>query len=183
MHRSSSPLLRDYKPTAAKSPKKSKALHWFVVGLGTPLLGLAFVSMLNSDADDAPPVPSMPELTAITDDDYPVEQAVAVYTPSPVPLVLAPEPDYSTLTLKIRPGDTLDQLFRQNKLDLGNLATVARLDAAKSRFRKIKPGDVFEIKHDEGRLVSIPVPRPGCRGTRAPFAFDAGTRGEGAQFP
>jgi len=71
------------------------------------------------------------------------------------PLVWAPEPEYATLTLTIRSGDTLDQLFRKHQLDIGHLATIARLDAAGKLFRRIKPGDVFEITHDEGKLVSM----------------------------
>ena len=71
------------------------------------------------------------------------------------PLVWAPEPEYDRLTLTIRSGDTLDQLFRKNKLDIGHLSTIARLDAAGKQFRKIKPGDVFEITHDEGQLVTM----------------------------
>lgn len=71
------------------------------------------------------------------------------------PLVWAPEPEYATLTLTIRSGDTLDQLFRKHQLDIGHLATIARLDAAGKLFRRIKPGDIFEITHDEGKLVSM----------------------------
>jgi murein DD-endopeptidase MepM/ murein hydrolase activator NlpD len=79
--------------------------------------------------------------------------APVIYTGEP--LVWAPEPEYETLTLTIRSGDTLDQLFRKHELDIGHLSTIARLDEAGKRFRKIKPGDVFEITHDEGQLVSI----------------------------
>jgi murein DD-endopeptidase MepM/ murein hydrolase activator NlpD len=57
--------------------------------------------------------------------------------------------------LTIRSGDTLDRLFRKHQLDIGNLAVIARLDEAGQRFRKIKPGDVFEITHDEGKLISM----------------------------
>ena len=71
------------------------------------------------------------------------------------PLVWAPEPEYETLTLTIRSGDTLDQLFRKHQLDIGHLATIARLDEAGKQFRRIKPGDVFEITHDEGQVVSM----------------------------
>jgi murein DD-endopeptidase MepM/ murein hydrolase activator NlpD len=79
--------------------------------------------------------------------------APAVY--SEVPLVLAPEPEYQTLTLTIRRGDTLDQLFRANQLSISHLAQIARLEEAGKQFRKIKPGDVFEITHDDGKLVSL----------------------------
>ncbi len=82
-----------------------------------------------------------------------IVEATPVYTGRP--LVLAPEPEYEKLTLTIRSGDTLDQLFRKHKLNIGHLATIARLDAAGKQFRRIKPGDVFEITHDEGQLISI----------------------------
>lgn len=77
------------------------------------------------------------------------------YVVSPTPLVLAPEPEYETLTLTIRSGDTLDQLFRKHQLDIGHLATISRLDEAGKQFRRIKPGDVFEITHDKGELISV----------------------------
>jgi len=95
--------------------------------------------MTASDAADS----STPELVA----------EPAVYTGEP--LVWALEPEYETLTLTIQSGDTLDQLFRKHQLDIGHLATIARLDAAGKQFRKIKPGDVFEITHEEGQVVRM----------------------------
>jgi len=95
-------------------------------------------------------------MVASTGAEVPYQELVAepaVYTGEP--LVWAPQPEYETLTLTIRSGDTLDQLFRKHKLDIGHLATIARLDAAGKQFRRIKPGDVFEITHDDGRLVSM----------------------------
>ena len=71
------------------------------------------------------------------------------------PMVWAPEPDYEKITLTIRSGDTLDQLFRKHDLNIGHLALISRLDEASKQFRRIKPGDVFEITHDEGELVSM----------------------------
>ena len=41
-----SPLLHDYKQSAAKQPAKSKALQWFAVGRGIPLAGVALISGL-----------------------------------------------------------------------------------------------------------------------------------------
>jgi murein DD-endopeptidase MepM/ murein hydrolase activator NlpD len=155
LHRPVSPLLHDYKPAVTKSPAKSKALQWFVVGLGIPLLGLAFVSFVDVSTDK-PAAPTTPTMTASDAADISTPELVAepaVYTGEP--LVWALEPEYETLTLTIRSGDTLDQLFRKHQLDIGHLATIARLDEAGKRFRKIKPGDVFEITHDEGQVVSM----------------------------
>ena len=139
----------------ANAPKKSKALQWFGVGLGVPLLGLALLSSIGTPTDTTPP-PATPIVAASAG----VEVTVAALVAEPIiytgtPLVLAPEPDYETLTLTIRSGDTFDQLFRKNDLDIGDLATITSLDEAGGKFRTIKPGDVFEITHDEGRLVSM----------------------------
>ena len=155
MRRSSSSLLHDYKPTTTNSPKKSRAMQWFVVGLGIPFLGLALISTLDT-ADEATLVlPQQPGITAVESDVVQIDPVTDSYVVSAEPLVLAPEPDYETLTLKIRSGDTLDKLFRHHQLDIGDLAMIARLDDARSQFRKIKPGDVFEITHDDGQLVSM----------------------------
>ena len=147
MQRPVSPLLHDYKPAATNTPKNSRALQWFVVGLGIPLLGLALISTLGVSANKAP-ASAIPIMTAAN-----LHSDERVF--SEIPLVLAPEPDYQTLTLTIRRGDTMDQLFRKHQLDIGQLATIARLDAAGKQFRKIKPGDIFEITHDDGKLVSL----------------------------
>ncbi len=70
-----------------------------------------------------------------------------------------PEPDplpaYDMLRLTISRGDTLDKLFRKHNLDIGQLVTIARLDEPRKLFRQIKPGDVFEITHENGKLVSM----------------------------
>jgi len=155
LHRPVSPLLHDYKPAAAKTSKKSKALQWFVVGLGIPLIGLALITAVDTPTDTTPP-PAIPTMTASAGAEIAITKPVAepaVYTGAP--LVLAPKPDYDTLTLTIRSGDTLDQLFRKHELDIGHLTIISRLDEAGKQFRKIKPGDVFEIIHDNGQLVSM----------------------------
>jgi len=90
-------------------------------------------------------------MAAVSGEPFPVDDIVV----SDVPLVFAPEPEFETLMLEVKSGDTLDKLFRRHELDLGNLSTIARLDEAKAQLRKIQPGDVFEITHDEGQLVSM----------------------------
>ncbi len=155
MHRPVSPLLHDYKPAVTGSPAKSKALQWFVVGLGIPLLGLAFISFVDVSTDKLP-APTTPTMTASDAADSSTLELVAepaIYTGEP--LVWALEPEHETLTLTIRSGDTLDQLFRKHQLDIGHLATIARLDEAGKQFRRIKPGDVFEITHAEGQVVRM----------------------------
>ena len=150
-----SPLLHDYKPAAPATPKKSRALQWFGVGLGIPLLGLALFSTIDSPSEITPPSEA-PAMTASAGAE--VSAAELVEEPFVIPeepLVWAPEPVYDTLTLTIRSGDTLDQLFRKHDLNIGQLVLISRLEEASKHFRKIKPGDVFEITHDEGELISV----------------------------
>jgi len=156
LHRPVSPLRHDYKPSAEKKPKKSKALQWFVVGLGIPLIGLALVSTLNTTTQVSPP-PQEPILTAAESAANAIEDpADRVY--AEVPLVLTEAmnpPPYQNVTLTIRRGDTLDKLFRKHDLNLGDLSRISKLDQARKRFRQLKPGDEFQVTHDQGKLVSM----------------------------
>jgi len=155
LHRPVSPLLHDYKSTAAPAPKKSKALQWFVVGLGIPLLGLALLSTTEKTTEQ-PAAADTPSITASAGAEVSASELVddGFVVPSE-PLVWAPQPEFETLKLTIRSGDTLDQLFRKNDLNIGQLTVISRLDEAGKRFRKIRPGDVFEITHDHGELISM----------------------------
>ena len=90
MRRTSSQLLHDYKPTATKPPKKSKALQWFAVGLGIPLLGVALLSTLDSPKEEAVVPDQAPGMAALPGEPFPTDEIVV----SDVPLVYAPEPEY-----------------------------------------------------------------------------------------
>ena len=104
-------------------------MQWFVVGLGIPLAGLAFVSTLTTTTPPAPP-PEEPVITALDTARYDAEEpAELVYAETPLVLVDAINPPpYQKLNLTIRRGDTLDKLFRQHALDLGDLAQISRLE-------------------------------------------------------
>ena len=157
MHRPVSPLLHDYKHSTPTPSKKSKALQWFVAGLGIPLLGVALFSAIDAPAP-ASQMPELPAVSASAGAEVAPEELAADET-APVwsgrPLVYAPEPEYETLTLTIRRGDTLERLFRNNDLDIGELFAISHLDEAKKRFRRIKPGDVFEVRHDGSNVVGM----------------------------
>ncbi len=157
MNRPASPLLHDYKHSAARKPAKSKALQWFAVGLGIPLIGVALISFLNDDSP-APQVGEEAVMTAAGETPLPVDEMDAADITSDVlepEAIVPPPPEYDRLTLTIGRGDTMEKLFRKNNLDIGELMTIASLDEAKQRFRRIKPGDVFEVEHDDGRIISL----------------------------
>ncbi len=171
-----SPILHDYKPTAGPPPKKFDALHWFAVGLGLPLVGIALLlafknvsgtatsvitdevetTMAEQDVSlpevklEAPPA----ELVASVAESLPVESQL----PTPAPdfqVPLAPPPEYEKLTLTVKRGDTMNALFRRNDLNLNHLAMILRLPEAAPYLTKLIPGDEFQIEHDAGSLVSL----------------------------
>ena len=122
---------------------------------------MALLNGLGSN-DPQPVATETPVMTATKSVEPPVATTNAIEeSPETAPQVLAtaaePEPaeQVDTLVLTVGRGDTMEKLFRKNKLNLGQLMTIAQLDEAKRLFRKIKPGDVFEIKHDEGDLLSM----------------------------
>ncbi len=122
---------------------------------------MALVNGLGSN-DPQPVASETPIMTATISAEPPVSSANTVEeTLETAPVALAtvaepePEPQFETLVLTVGRGDTMEKLFRKNKLSLGQLMTIAQLDEAKRLFRKIKPGDVFEVTHDEGQLLSM----------------------------
>ena len=156
MNRPVSPLLHDYKPSAARKPAKSKAFQWFAVGLGIPLIGVGLLSALGTDDDTLPPVDEEPVMIASDAEPIAVEQLDAdTITEDVLEAVPPPPPQHDRLKLTVGRGDTMEKLFRQNGLDIGELMTIAQLDEAEKQFRRIKPGDIFEVEHDDGSIVSL----------------------------
>jgi murein DD-endopeptidase MepM/ murein hydrolase activator NlpD len=158
VHRRPSPLLHDYKPSGSRKPEKSKALQWFGVGLGLPLIVLFLLTL--GDKHDTPAGPAAdPGIVAARDAALTDEEiAAAEMPPERLPLVmpvLEPVIDLETVELEIGKGDTLDRLFRKSGLNLGHLAAIAKLEEPAKLFRKLKPGDQFTILHEDGSVVEM----------------------------
>ncbi len=68
---------------------------------------------------------------------------------------LALQPEYARLHLTVKRGDTLDRLFRRNKLSIGDLTMMLKLPDAAPHLKKVIPGDELTIEHDEGALISL----------------------------
>ncbi len=159
-----SPILHDYKPSAGSQVKNFNALHWFAVGLGIPLIGIALMLTLKNASGTNTSIVEDDTVLATADADLQlteiqiVSEPVAVIEPIPFPAFHPPlelPPEYDQLNLTIKRGDTLNALFRRNKLDLGHLAMIVRLPEAAPYLKKLIPGDKFQIEHDEGSLVNL----------------------------
>lgn len=158
MPRPVSPLLHDYKQASFDKPRKSRAPLWFALGLLLPVIAVVTFSMLTATPDPQP-VAQPPGMVATdadsTPDLSPAPVLPAIETTAPPDVVEPATPAYETLALTIKKGDTLDRLFRRNNLNLGHLAAISKLEEARQRFRRLKPGDKFEIRHESGDLVSM----------------------------
>jgi len=144
-----------------------RAVHWFAVGLGLPLIGIALLFTLRSAAGNNPPpvtedvadiaaealpdalLADVPAMLTNLDSAPEVETAPEFHPPMWL------EPEFAKLQLTVKRGDTLDQLFRKNKLSIANLAAIVRLNVAAPHLKKLIPGDEFTIEHDEGELMSL----------------------------
>ena len=164
MHRPVSPLLHDYKPSARTQVKKSTAIHWFVLGLGLPFVGLALLLSLKNASGTSSLLDSkeltepLPQLASdlpivignLTEELTPIDLSHIARLPE-----IEPEPRYDSIKVTVRSGDTMERIFRQNNLDLSHLASMVRLPEAGKYIRMLRPGDEFEIRHDQGRLISL----------------------------
>ncbi len=166
MNREQRTIHKDYRPqpvgSSATAPHR---LPWFGVGLAIAILSVTLFKQFS--ATDEPAAKNattaatlMPAIAAPATTTATAAANETELTP------LAPEflnigtsdslaPRYPELALEIDRGDTLDGLFRKNELDLGDLVVIARLPAAKSQLRVLKPGDVIYVAHDEGRVQSL----------------------------
>lgn len=137
-----------------------------MAGLGLPLVGVAFFLMSKTTSGNAPasmvddnPVlteTSPPTLSAASIQDLAGGGVADALDSIPVfhpPMALAPV--YEQIKLTIKRGDTLDRLFRKNKLSIADLAAIVRLSVAAPHLKKLIPGDELTIQHHEGELFSL----------------------------
>ena len=165
MNRQSSPLLHDYKSISRPEVKSVRAIHWFAIGFGLPLLGIALLLTLRSASGDDPEpvateaevsdfatdIPAIESSTDLTDIELDAPQETSSTFHPPLQL----EPVYDKIVLTVKRGDTLDRLFRKNDLSIADLAAIVRLSTAAPHLKKLIPGDQLTIEHDDGEVISL----------------------------
>lgn len=151
----SSGIRHDYKSGPLPSQGRS-ARHWpwFVVGLALPLLTLSL--LLVSERNESK-IPAPAELTEIS------MQAQRRPLPVPAPTAEPAAPEAVPvvveaglpLELLVRPGDSLDSLFRRHDLSLADLSAMSRLDEAGQHLRLLRPGDQIEVTHRGAEVLKL----------------------------
>ena len=162
MNRPVSPLLHDYKSAATSQVKKSTAIHWFALGLGLPFIGLGLLLILKNASGTSSVLDNKDFYDPLSQlsNDVPVivgslNDELATIDLSHIARLPEIESKYDLIEVTVRSGDTMERIFRKNKLDLGHLAGIVRLKEAGKYIRKLRPGDEFEIQHDQGQIVSL----------------------------
>jgi murein DD-endopeptidase MepM/ murein hydrolase activator NlpD len=154
-------FIHDYKTTDFGEKRKFRRLPWFVAGLGIPLICVAFILPQTENSLVAvPTAESFAEASLIdTDVAAPAAQDLEQVPSAELTEDLLEQPvPATTLTMRVRPGDSLDRLFRRNDLHLADLAELMQLDVAKKHLRLVKPGDEIEVRHVEGRILQFDKP-------------------------
>lgn len=158
-------------------------MRWFALGMVLPLVGVGvLLALKNAEGTTTPAesltaptapievaVDSAGELAPLATDPEVLPSVAAtdiavIPTPetSPTPdapdfhppLVL-PEPEYTAVSVAVKRGDTLERIFRKHGVAMRDLVQIAELPEARDHLRLLKPGDEFEIRHNDGRLVSL----------------------------
>ncbi len=61
----------------------------------------------------------------------------------------------TALNLVVAKGDSLDQLFKKHGLRRGDLAQILTLKEASKNLARLRPGDIIEIRHEDGRILEL----------------------------
>ncbi len=158
---------RDYKPSPqARKPQVSRA-PWFLAGVGIPLIAVGLINQ-NSSAEYAPnaaqPLTTANAASLAGPGGTPPLRPATTVNPalaleqadsSAPPVAEQPFTLGQLLTLKVKAGDSLDRLFSRHELDRGDLAEIMSLGLAREHLRLIKPGDEIQLRHEDGKLLSM----------------------------
>ncbi|MEM7084388.1 MAG: peptidoglycan DD-metalloendopeptidase family protein [Pseudomonadota bacterium] len=182
MPRKKSRILHDYKTlshldTAPAQPRTHRRL--FIIGALVPLLAVTAALWTSSDdvtdasialdseladtTDETTQTLSQPVTLLDTTDDITQTDAptapIILALPSAAPNAFdfdAREPQHNQMTLTIKSGDTLDELFAKHDLSRGDLAQILRIKEAREVLTVLRPGDAIRVDHDEdGRVKQL----------------------------
>jgi murein DD-endopeptidase MepM/ murein hydrolase activator NlpD len=160
----SSGIRHDYRQgtDAAAAPRRPTWL-WFLLGLLPPLL-LIGIWLAADSPEQAVARVAQAEIPAA------MPAAGSLTLPLPIPGVdttapeVKPQPvasadplpeETAELALTVGRGESLDILFRRQKLSIGDLAQIVRLEKAKKPLTFLRPGDEIRISHRDGRILRL----------------------------
>ena len=149
-------IRNDYKPAGSETRRlPGRALSLFALGLGLPLLGLAFLPEGISQRESSGTDLFLSELSVTGSDQEKLAELSVLGERLGVVPPLLPVTYGDRLELTVRSGDSLDRIFLRNgisRTDLGNLLTN---ETARKNLRILRPGDHITIIHEAGQLLGL----------------------------
>ena len=70
-------------------------------------------------------------------------------------LIFSPSKELKKIEITIQQGDTLEELFKKNDLDLGDLFEITNTDALTQDLKYLHPGDTLTVTHNNNRVISL----------------------------
>jgi murein DD-endopeptidase MepM/ murein hydrolase activator NlpD len=132
--------------------------HWLtrrkLVIFGITLIITGFLLGMLESGDEPEPVrqPDIIDLT-IPERDKPYEPEGTGEEGTIGALTAPLEDDW--VRVKVRRGQTLDSIFRSQKIPVTLLHQVMALNADTKNLKKIRPGEIFEFRFDEGGAFQV----------------------------
>ena len=168
----SSGIRHDYKDSSSNDGTfNTRGLSWFAIGLVLPLVGVLLLLFSETNESMVPAANAI--ATPLTRIPTPLIESAGERVHLPLPPLTAP-PEAATLvprtdelarssllsqgeamTLVVRNGDSLDQLFRRNGLSVTDLTYMAALPDVGSHLARIRPSDRIEIIRDGERVLGL----------------------------
>lgn len=133
----------DYK-SASPASARSKHAKWFISGLAIPLLIAAIAYSISRDTRQGDQL----QTPSLTTTDLPP----AVLPPLDI---VQPAPVGRTTQYIVRRNDTLDRIFRQLGLSLGDLSTLRAVEGVKGKIDSLRPGDTITVVHEDDTVISL----------------------------
>ena len=201
MKRYKSGVRHDYKDLyfTVPAPRRERRLRLFLLGLSLPLVAVSL--FLRSERNESKPtsadvgdlltelaVEIPPRLDMLRENAILVRPAGAnellplpanpLEGPTGSARALLEDAASSVLELVVKPGDTLERLFRRNGLSLADLAAMVKLRDVAEHLKLLRPGDTIRVKHRNGEVLAMQRPIDHIRLleiARAEEGFDAKT--------
>ena len=146
-------IRHDYKNRIKKIPVTAEQ-HWlwFLFGLFIPIVTITlFVITERNESQSLPEMVDAPTSAAeILPSLTPPIKTEAIQSN-----LIHKNAEDDPIIITVGQGETLEQLFRQYSLSLGDLSVMARLPQAANHLRILLPGDEVSVTHEEGRIVSL----------------------------
>ncbi|MCO1333422.1 peptidoglycan DD-metalloendopeptidase family protein [Microbulbifer sp. OS29] len=139
-------------------PKHFPRVHALIAGTAAFMLSLAIIIPTPEVAAKRTPLPV--NLSAVTSTDEPLPTPAPTFTPAETPLLNVSVEAVKSLSLQVRNGDTLSDLFQRAKISAKEMYQLLGSGSEAKQLARLAPGEelTFQMNND-GQLQSLKLQR------------------------